>query len=290
MDRPIVAGVDGSEHSLRAVDLAADEAALRRVPLKVVYGSLWERYEGAALAHDLGRPSGQVTGEHVLASAVLRARRRQDGLRVTAESVPEEAEYALIRESRLAAAVVVGSRGRGGLAEALLGSVATTVAGRAHGPVIVVRGGPGDRAGSEARGRVVVGVGEKPADSAAVRFALDEARLRGVPLDVVRAWRTPAFASADSPLFADEPDRLYAQLAAEALDEALRQAPADVRVHRHTVEGPARRVLAEFSGGADLLVVGARQRDGHFGLRLGRVAHGVLHHAACPVAVVPQPG
>ncbi|GHC47515.1 hypothetical protein GCM10010309_02500 [Streptomyces violaceochromogenes] len=50
MDLPLVAGVDGSEPSLRAVDWAADEAALRGVPLRLVNASLWERYEGAAPA------------------------------------------------------------------------------------------------------------------------------------------------------------------------------------------------------------------------------------------------
>ena len=38
----------------------------------------------------------------------------------------------------------------------------------------------------------------------------------------------------------------------------------------------------------DLLVVGARRGDGHVGLQLGRVAHGLLHHSACPVVVVPD--
>ncbi|MEU9383029.1 universal stress protein, partial [Streptomyces sp. NPDC048279] len=46
MDLPLVVGVDGSESSLRAVDWAADEAALRGAPLRLVYASLWERYEG----------------------------------------------------------------------------------------------------------------------------------------------------------------------------------------------------------------------------------------------------
>jgi nucleotide-binding universal stress UspA family protein len=46
--------------------------------------------------------------------------------------------------------------------------------------------------------------------------------------------------------------------------------------------------LPDASAGADLLVVGARRREGHIGRRLGRVAHAVLHHSACPVAVVPQ--
>ncbi|MDF3142987.1 universal stress protein, partial [Streptomyces sp. T21Q-yed] len=57
---------------------------------------------------------------------------------------------------------------------------------------------------------------------------------------------------------------------------------------RRTVEGHARRVLVDASHEADLLVVGARRREGHFGLQLGRVAHAVLHHSACPVAVVPH--
>jgi nucleotide-binding universal stress UspA family protein len=58
-DLPIAVGVDGSEPSLRAVDWAADEAALRGAPLRLVYASLWERNEGAHLAEELG---GQYIG------------------------------------------------------------------------------------------------------------------------------------------------------------------------------------------------------------------------------------
>ncbi|MFF3336542.1 universal stress protein [Streptomyces sp. NPDC002888] len=61
-----------------------------------------------------------------------------------------------------------------------------------------------------------------------------------------------------------------------------------LRVRRSTVEGPARRVLLHRSAAADLLIIGARHRHGHYGLQLGRVAHTLLHHAECPVAVVPQ--
>jgi nucleotide-binding universal stress UspA family protein len=61
-----------------------------------------------------------------------------------------------------------------------------------------------------------------------------------------------------------------------------------VDLRRRTEEGTARRVLLDASADADLLVVGAHHRDGRFGLQLGRVAHSVLHHSACPVAVVPH--
>ncbi|MFG2561846.1 universal stress protein [Streptomyces sp. NPDC048496] len=288
MGLPLVVGVDGSEPSLRAVDWAADEAALRGLPLRLVYASLWERYEGAALAQDLGKPSEQVMAEDVVATAERRARRRRPDVKVSTDVLPEEPEYALVRESRTASAVILGTRGRSGMAEALLGSVSLTVAGHAHCPVIVLRGSHDNQAKPGMRGRVVVGVGEEPEHSAAVRFALDEARLRGAPLEAVCAWRRPAHESTDHPLLAGEPARLHKERAVEALAAALRDVPADADVHRRTVEGHARTALVDASHDADLLVVGAKRRDGHFGLQLGRVAHAVLHHAACPVAVVPE--
>jgi nucleotide-binding universal stress UspA family protein len=278
MDLPIVVGVDGSEPSLRAVDWAADEAAVRGVPLRLVYASLWERYEGVSLAADLGRPSDQLMAEEIVATAERRARRRQADVKIFTDVLPEEPEYALVRESRMASAVVLGSRGRSGMAEALVGSVSVTVAGHAHCPVIVLRGSDDNQARSGVHGRIAVGVGENAQSAAAVRFALDEARLRGVPLDAVRAWRCPAHESLDNGRLSGE----------AALEAALQDAPADVQVHRRTFEGPARQVLSALSTGADLLVVGARRREGHYGLQLGRVAHAVLHHSACPVAVVPQ--
>jgi nucleotide-binding universal stress UspA family protein len=193
-----------------------------------------------------------------------------------------------VRESRSASALVTGTRGRSGLAEALLGSVSLTVAGHAQCPVIVVRGNHDNQARTGTHGRVVLGVGERPAGSAAVRFAFEEARRRGVPVDVVRAWRCPAHESTDHPLMAGEPARLHEQQAVEALETALQDVPDDVESHRRIVEGHARTVLVDASRDADLLIVGARRRPGHYGLQLGRVAHGVLHHSTCPVAVVPE--
>ncbi|MFJ1876990.1 universal stress protein [Streptomyces chartreusis] len=289
MDLPIVVGVDGSEPSLRAVDWAADEADLRGMPLYVVYACLWERYEGAALARELGKPSTQVLPQEITGAAVRRVLGRHPDLRVTSDVVFEDPEFALVRESRNACALVVGNRGRSGLAEALLGSVGLTVAAHAHCPVVVLRGSHDNQATPPVHGRIVVGVGESAEDSAAVRFAFEEARRRGVPLEAVRAWRCPAHETTDHPLLADAPARLHEQNAEETLAKALRDAPRDVELHRRTVEGHARRVLVDASHSADLLIIGAKRRTGHLGLQLGRVAHTALHHSACPVAVVPQP-
>ncbi|MEU9545055.1 universal stress protein [Streptomyces mirabilis] len=288
MTLPIVVGVDGSEPSLRAVDWAADEAAVRGLPLRLVYASLWERYEGTSLAEDVGEPSAQVRAEDIVATAARRARRRQPDVKVSTDVLSEEPEYALVRESRSASALVTGTRGRSGLAEALLGSVSLTVAGHAQCPVIVVRDNHDNQARTGTRGRVVLGVAERPAGSAAVRFAFEEAGRRGVPVDVVRAWRCPAHESTDHPLMDGEPARLHEQRAVEALETALQDVPADVESHRRIVEGHARNVLVDASRDADLLIVGAKRRPGHYGLQLGRVAHGVLHYSACPVVIVPE--
>ncbi|MEU2981757.1 universal stress protein [Streptomyces hirsutus] len=285
MSLPMVVGVDGSESSLRAVDWAADEAALHGVLLRIVHAYRWDRYEGAALARELGKSSGRVTTDDILVVATRRARRRHPDLAVTTEAVAEEPEYVLLREARNAAAVIVGTRGRGELADLLLGSVSLTVATAADCPVIVIRGSQGNRAADGRHGRIVVGVADAP--TAAVRFASEEARRRGAALDAMRAWRCPTHETVVHPLLAGTPERVHEERAAKELEAALADAPADVRLRRHTVEGPARRVLLTASREADLLVVG-RRRPGQFGHRLGRVVHTLLHHSTCPVAVVPD--
>ncbi|MEU0646992.1 universal stress protein [Streptomyces umbrinus] len=291
MELPLVVGVDGSEPSLRAVDWAADEAALRGVPLRLVYASLWERYEGAALAEGLGRSSEQVLADNIVEAAAKRAHRREVDLKISTEVLPEEPVPALLREGHSASALVLGARGRSGIAELLLGSVSLAVAARADCPVIVLRGSHGIQADAGMRQPVVVGVGEEAHTTEAVRFAFQEAKERRVALEAVRAWRCPSHESADHPLLAGEPAHHHEQRATETLEAALRDAVADhpsVELRRRVVEGTARAALLDASAGAGLLVVGARRRQGHFGLQLGRVAHAVLHHATCPVAVVPQ--
>ncbi|MEU6379786.1 universal stress protein [Streptomyces sp. NPDC046909] len=292
MELPLVVGVDGSESSLAATDWAADEAARHGLPLRLVYASLWERYEGAAPSADPDDPeytSERMREDTILGAAEERARRHSPGLKISAEVVPEEAVSALLREGHNASALITGSRGRGELAGLLLGSVGLAVAARAHCPVIVVRGDTAGLAGTHER--ILLGAGEPSSGGEAVRFAFREAEARGCTLDVVRTWRCPAHETADHPLLAGDPAHYHEEQASELLEALLDEPMADhpkVRVRRATVEGPARKVLLNRSAAADLVIVGARRRHGHTGLQLGRVAHALLHHADCPVAVVPQ--
>ncbi|MGW3498030.1 universal stress protein [Streptomyces sp. NPDC001020] len=291
MELPLLVGVDGSESSLQAVDWATDEAARHGLPLRLVHASLWERYEHFAPSGALQRPSHQTMEEYIIGTAAERVRRRNPEVKVTADVLADDPVHALLHEGHNATAVVTGSRGRGELKGMLLGSVSLAVAGRASGPVIVVRG---DKAGLEStHERIMLGAGEPGTSGMAARFALREAETRRCPLDVVRVWRRPAHQPLEHPLLAGDPALYYEERASTLIDALLQDAMVDhpaVRVNRSTVEGVADKVLLQRSASADLLIIGVRVRrtHDHGELQLGRAAHTLLHHAKCPVVVVPE--
>ncbi|MDJ1135494.1 universal stress protein [Streptomyces iconiensis] len=270
---PLAVGVDGSEPSLHALDWAVDEAIRRGVALRVIHAR-----EGG----------DQEAGEHILAPAAERARLRGNGLDVRSEAVAAEPAAALLDGARNALAVVTGSRGRGEIRGLLLGSVSLELAQRADCPVIVVRGDEPHRQGTFHR--ITLGVGMEQ-DSAAVRFAFREAEERGGELRALRAWRCPTQEVGDLPLVGGHPAAAHQNQAWSVLDAALRdwmRKHPGVTVHQDAVEGTARKVLLDASADSDLMIVGAHRRQGHFGRQLGMVGHTLLHHAACPVAVVPE--
>ncbi|MER8162022.1 universal stress protein [Streptomyces sp. NPDC094472] len=290
MELPLVVGVDGSDSSLQAVDWAVDEAARHGLPLRLVHASRWERYEETLPSFGTERPSVEVLAEHVVASCAERARLRKPDVKVSGEVTPDDAVDALLEESRQAFAVVTGNRGRSELPAILLGSVGLAVAARAVCPVIVVRGAERNRNGE--LGEVILGVGDLTEDSTAVQFALREAQVREAELDAVRAWRRPAHEPVNQPPFMREAGALLREEQAAAIISdvlgRMERDPDKTPLRRDVVEGPAHKVLLAASERADLLVVGALRPHGHLGLQLGRVSHAVLHHSACPVAVVPQ--
>ncbi|MBA2812915.1 universal stress protein [Streptomyces sp. KM273126] len=101
-------------------------------------------------------------------------------------------------------------------------------------------------------------------------------------MEAVRAWRCPVHDRVDHA-------RLHGKRASAHLTDALRDAVREhpgVEVHRRPAEGPAHRILLDASARADLIVVGALRRHGHFGPRLGRGAHTLPHHSDCPVVAV----
>ncbi|MEV1109305.1 universal stress protein [Micromonospora sp. NPDC049751] len=126
---PVTVGVDASEPSLVALGFAAERATQRRVPLRVLHA--WTPGPGGAA----GTPDERAAVEE----AVEPWRRTFPELEVAVDLVGGSPAATLIEASRSAQLVVVGSRGRGGLAGMLLGSVSQQVIQHAGCPVAVVR-------------------------------------------------------------------------------------------------------------------------------------------------------
>jgi nucleotide-binding universal stress UspA family protein len=289
MTRPITAGIDGTEESFAALDWAAREAVRRDVALRVVHAWRYQSYEGI----DAGDPGTQQGwARDAVGEAVRTVTGLHTGLDVSTEVVEGGSVDVLVAAAADAELLVLGSRGHGPVVGFLLGSVGQQVIAEAARPVVLVRAG--NQATAEASGReIVVGQEGDPEDSADVlRFAFETAAARGATVRAVRAWTLP-------PVFAYSPGSLKLLDEAgglepyekEALASALRpwrERFPDVPVAEHVEMGSAGEVLLSVTARAQLMVVGRRARRTAVGARIGSVAHGVLHHADCPVAVVPH--
>ena len=141
--------------------------------------------------------------------------------------------------------------------------------------------------------KIVVGVDGSAASNAALRWALEEARLRGVKLEAVHAFALPHVSTASEALHLIETDFApYRAAAAQILETALSEAgpaPESVELERTVVEGPPAAALLHAAAGADVLVVGTRGHGGFAGLLLGSVSVQCAHHAPCPVVIVHSP-
>ncbi|GGY77271.1 hypothetical protein GCM10010363_67810 [Streptomyces omiyaensis] len=300
-DPPVVAAVDGSEHSLRALSWALGAAEALGAPLVVAHVRSEALQLGAARIASLG------TDPH-LPDTVLDAVRtvvEERGPRVPVRyaSLDGTVTEVLPDAARGARLLVTGSRGHGGFASLLLGSTGRALAARSPCPLVVVpheaRTASLD-SGPEA-GRILLGLHPEETPDEVVAFAFETAGLRGVPLEAMTVLRLPptpsALVAAPSPALQVPPPLPLADDAEGLLAEARREQGARLRPFAErwpgvelvgtVMPGDAAGVLVDASGRAALLVVGRHHRHRIAELLVGSVAHAVLHHAACPVAVVP---
>ncbi|WP_118082921.1 universal stress protein [Streptomyces sp. CC0208] len=290
---PVIAAVDGSDDSLRALDWALDAARRREAPLRVVHV---RQYAVWAQPDVLVAGAPDADDDPVLDRVRTYLEDRSDRPRTEYLGV-EGAPGAVLPElGSTAQLLVLGSRGRGGFASLLLGSNGMAAARDAECPVVVVPR-PGREVDGEAPAgpgpRVVVGLHVDSPDDATLDFAFTEAGLRGARLQVVAAYQWPlqswAVPAELGPTMIDQ-DAVANET--RALAEGF-LAPHGARhpgvvAEPYVPAGDAAGHLVAASKGADLVVVGRHRRRLLAPARiLGSVTQAVLLHAASPVAVVP---
>ncbi|WP_225101667.1 universal stress protein [Streptomyces sp. CoH27] len=276
MTDPIVAGVDGSGRSLRALVWAAHEAALRHCPLRVIH--VLAPYHSYAMTDEGRETEASNWDQGVVAEATTIAQEAHPDLEVTSALPSGTPAAVLLAEAEHAHTVVLGAKGMGGFGSLLLGSVALQVVGHAVCPVVVVNHV------TTGHDRIVVGADGSAHSQAALAYAFEQASLRGARLQAVHAWSHPgphAYVSASQDAMAKEHR--------QALEEwlaPLREQHPDVEVMELVPDEPPVIALARASDRADLLVVGSRGLGGFHGLALGSVSHHLLQFSQCPLAVI----
>ncbi|WP_459712675.1 universal stress protein [Actinophytocola sp. KF-1] len=270
--RPVLAGFDGSATARTAVMWAAAEAARRGAELLVARAyerpiditdlswtpvGLRDRWPRSTHCDNAVRElAADCAAAHpdLAVSTTIRAGHPSDVLGELAEETD-------------AALVVLGAAEHGPVARFVLGSVAADMVHRVARPLVAVRHAPTTAADAP----VVLGLAGTAADEPAVGFAFDVAARLRAPLHAIHSSH-----QRDSVVHAE---RLLAP---------WRERYAGVPVRTDVLADKPAQALVDRSAGARLLVVGCHHHGALHRALLGSVSHTSLHHAGCPVAVVPS--
>ncbi|MEU6809945.1 universal stress protein [Streptomyces sp. NPDC046831] len=301
MLRTVAVGVDGSPESLAAAHWAAQEALRRGAGLDLVHA--WRRPAGPA-PYVVSDTTDQDWAELILRQAVDSVRAAHPTLALDGRLIEDTPVAALLTAAADAELLVVGSLGLGTVAGFVTGSVSQRVVARSSRPVVLVRAGqsaaddhlpavngvaPHEIPETPYRA-VVLGLDiEHPYDEL-IEFAFDAARRRGTDLCVVHARKAREPDARTGPARQDPASSALPEREKE-LAAALRpwcEKYPEVPVTRTVTAGRPAAELVHAASAAGLVVVG-RRAAGRLGTHMGPVVHAVLHHAGCPVAVVPHP-
>jgi nucleotide-binding universal stress UspA family protein len=288
----IVVGIDGSPQSGKALEWAVARARLGGEQLELVnaYSTTptldFFGYHGVAAGQQVAW--FMQFSEELLAAAAAHVGEVAPELSCAQSSRLGHPALMLSAASEGAVAVVVGRRGLGSAAGAVMGSVSNRLTVQAKCPLVVVGDGELPTAGP-----IVVGVDDSPFGTNALRYAIAEAAVRGTSVRAVGAYQvTHQAIQADPELVT----RLRADVEAEAeatIGGAIEQAqgtnPPRVTVDHVAVEGRAADAILSHAEDAQLIVVGTHGKGLLRRVLLGSVSRQVLNDAERPVAVVDLP-
>lgn len=263
----VVAGIDGSPATETAIRWAAAEAVSRSTGLLLMHAFVWPEFRVPLGASDVA-PGLRNGADKIVRESVELARKFEPAVDVEGTRMDGFPAPVLLWASEHADLLVIGSRGLGVTLGALIGSTGLDLAANAHCPVVVIRPGLTSETGT----RVVVGYDGSSASSLALDFGLDYARRHHLRVRVVAA----------QPLHTE-----HDRVTAKALEATVRSREGGQDAELIHIDGHPAEQLLKLSADAQLIVVGSRGRGGFAGMLLGSVSQTVLHHAACPVAVIP---
>lgn len=285
----VLVAIDGSDNAQTALAWAAAEAQLREVPLTIVHCYHWPS-SGLGAMEAVGFLMEALAAESadVLDRAAATVAGWASEIEVRTESVMGSPVPALVERSRDEQLVVVGSRGLGGFAGMMLGSVSTGVLAHALCPIVVVRSDRQPRQDDP----VVVGIDGSEASTAALTEAMAFAQRRGCRVVVVHAWLGPEQALTGrrrAQAAESDYDEAWGDAVAAAVDDQLRpvrkhfpEVPVEIAISR----GRATQALLHQAQGAQLLVLGTRGRGEIKSVILGSTSRAMAQHSPCPVMVV----
>ncbi len=279
----VVVGVDAAQPTDRALDWAADQAALEDRHLLLVHGTGTPLAVGTSWSGVGGPDHLQAAGRALLARATTRVVTRHPELVVHQSVRAVDPCRALLDASADAALLVVGSRGRGHVLSLVLGSASEQVADRASCPAVVIR----PQHSHEARRGVLVGTDGTAESQQVLRFAHRYARLHGLPLTVLYSGRdgdatVPQHVVPDEGQFLEWARTPLATSVADLAAQHL-EVSTTLVLGRGTPAG----CLLTVADSMDLVVVGHDERGLVGGFTDGSVAVAVLEHASVAIAVVP---
>ena len=286
-EKAVLVGVDGSHASYKAVWWAANYAKHAGLQLQIVCAYSLPSY--AAVSFDATYTAiGDDNAAHHDAQEILskaKAVALEQGVDATTLIVTGDPSSVFVELSRNYQLIVIGNRGKGGLAERLLGTTSSSLPAYAYCPIVVVpyTDDDGQRIHlNNTISSVAVGSDESKWGLKALEIAANLADSWNAELDVISAVPSVQGAEGDTAVMGS-----YMEDLEERVKPILQRLP-DLKIHRTVVPGSAVDALTQASLNHDLVVVGSRGRGGFTGLLLGSISQGLLQHSSRPVYVVPR--
>lgn len=286
-DKAILVGVDGSQASYKATWWAANYAKHAGLMLQIVCAYSLPSY--AAVSFDSTYTSmGDDNAAHIDAQEILskaKAIADEQGVEAQTLIVTGDPSSVFVELSRNYNLIVIGNRGKGGLAERLLGTTSSSLPAYAYCPIIVVPYTDDDGKTMHLNNtikRVAVGIDASAWGLKALQIAADLSADRGAELDVIDAVAGLQGVSDEDGVYDSYMEDLETQIA------PVRKAHPELKITKTIVPESAVSALTKASYDHDIVVVGSRGKGGFTGLLVGSTSQGLIQHAAGPVYVVPR--